>query len=580
MKSFILIFCIFEIINGINIRANNPIISFINLKNRSTTIYGLNSKYESVIQLPSKKMTYYQIDAGKSGKYTITKGSSVQVNKEGTITPRNVTWYWYGGIGYSTPQQGKTPDRVEKTFYPGISEVTAKVEDKSFVITVTVIEYGEEYAENIFDSYIKANVTNKKTVLEKFKSITAFPAQFPYNYRYQSYIDMVILKGGDCWASSNTIQHLCEKVGIKSHVRFAARDPNSGSGHRNVAALIDGKIYIGEAGYGQETPNRPYSVTEKNIGFFYRTSGKEITIYQYDGYDVDINVPSTIDNKTVIGFLYNCFYIGENWSGIKIQRISLPDSVTSLGTETFNNLKNLLEVNIPVNITELDLNVFKGCNNLKKINIAEKNTKFSSDYGVLFNKDKTNLIRCPPGKSGIYTAPSALKTVEDYSFNNTKDIEVVKFRNNVSYIGNYAFMNSNVKEIYFFGDPPKFGEKPFPDLNITFYYPENNNNWKSVNLLNLGLKDSRIVTWIPKLEENIDEVIEIDYSEENEENGQNEQNQEKKTSEKKSFAILAVVTIFIVLIIAIISFIICRKLRSKNSESINSLDGALVSNHY
>ena len=203
---------------------------------------------------------------------------------------------------------------------------------------------------------------------------------------------MVILKGGDCQASSNTIQHLCEKVGIKSHVRYAARDPNSGSGHRNVAALIDGKIYIGEAGYGQETPNRPYSVTEKNIGFFYRTSGKEITIYQYDGYDVDINVPSTIDNKTVIGFLYNCFYIGENWSGIKIQRISLPDSVTSLGTETFNNLKNLLEVNIPVNITELDLNVFKGCNNLKKINIAEKNTKFSSDYGVLFNKDKTNLI--------------------------------------------------------------------------------------------------------------------------------------------------------------------------------------------
>ena len=95
MKSFILIFCFFEIINGINIRANKPFVSFINLKNRSTTIYGLNSKYESEIQLPSKKATYYQIDAGSSGKYTITKGNYVQVNKQGTITPRNVTWYWY-----------------------------------------------------------------------------------------------------------------------------------------------------------------------------------------------------------------------------------------------------------------------------------------------------------------------------------------------------------------------------------------------------------------------------------------------------------------------------------------------------
>ena len=173
-----------------------------------------------------------------------------------------------------------------------------------------------------------------------------------------------------------------------------------------------------------------------------------------------------------------------------------------------------------------------------------------------------------------------MKTVEDYSFNNTKNIEVVKFRSNVSYIGNYAFMNSNIKKIYFFGDPPKFGERPFPDLNITFYYPENNKNWKSDNLLNLGLKDSRIFTWVPKLEENIDEVIEIDYSEENEENGQNGQKEENKPPKEKSFAIIATIIIFIVLIIVIISFIILRKLRSKNSENINSIDGALLSNHY
>ena len=379
MKSFTLIFCILGIINGINIRAKKPFVSFINTKSRSITIYGLNSKYESAIQIPSNKIKFYQIDAGSSGKYRIIKGNSITVNNQGTITPYNITWYWYGGMGYSSPQIGKNPDRVETTFYPGISEVNATAEGKSFIITVTVKEYGEEYAENIIDSYIKSNVTIKKTKLEKFKSITAFPAQFPYNYRYQSYIDMVILKGGDCWASANTIQHFCEKIGIKSHIRYAANDAGSGSGHRNVAALIDGKIYIGEAGYGYETPNRPYSVTEKNIGFFYKTSGNGIVIYQYDGYDEYINVPSTIDNKTVIGFIYNCFSIGESWSGIKIKKISLPDSVNFVGTETFNNLINLLEVNIPVNVTELDLFVFKGCDNLKKININEQNSKYSSD---------------------------------------------------------------------------------------------------------------------------------------------------------------------------------------------------------
>ena len=149
---------------------------------------------------------------------------------------------------------------------------------------------------------------------------------------------------------------------------------------------------------------------------------------------------------------------------------------------------------------------------------------------------------------------------------------MVKFRDNVSYIGSYAFLYSNVKEIYFFGDPPKFGEKPFQDLNITFYYPENNRNWNSLDLSTLGLKDSKIGTWFPIVEENVDEVIEGD-----EENEQNEQKQEDKSPKKKSNAVvIVVVVIFISLIICIISFIIFRKLRKKNSENINSVSGALL----
>ena len=77
--------------------------------------------------------------------------------------------------------------------------------------------------ENILNDYIKSNVTNKDT-LEKFRAITAFPARYPYNGAYYDYIDMVVFEGADCWGSSRLIQHLCEKVGIKSHVRFAARD--------------------------------------------------------------------------------------------------------------------------------------------------------------------------------------------------------------------------------------------------------------------------------------------------------------------------------------------------------------------
>lgn len=61
------------------------------------------------------------------------------------------------------------------------------------------------------------------------------------------------------------MQHFCEKLGIKSHVRFAARDPLSGSGHRNVAALIDKKIYIDEAGYGYYYANKPWKDEQQKM---------------------------------------------------------------------------------------------------------------------------------------------------------------------------------------------------------------------------------------------------------------------------------------------------------------------------
>ena len=91
-------------------------------------------------------------------------------------------------------------------------------------------------------------------------------------------------------------------------------------GYLNVAVLIDDKIFFGDAGYYSISPNRGYSVTELNIGYSYRNSGKGIIIYQYDGYDEDKKVPSTIDGKNVLGFDKRCFVICENRVGTKIKK--------------------------------------------------------------------------------------------------------------------------------------------------------------------------------------------------------------------------------------------------------------------
>ena len=136
--------------------------------------------------------------------------------------------YWYGNIAFSVPDPSKTPTQITTSFKYGTSIVSVTSGTETYKITVTVKNYATEYAENKIAQYILKNVTVKTDQFEKLKAITAYPASFAYNYLYQSYVDMVIFGGGDCWASSNLIQYINEKVGIKSHIRYAANDGGAG----------------------------------------------------------------------------------------------------------------------------------------------------------------------------------------------------------------------------------------------------------------------------------------------------------------------------------------------------------------
>ncbi len=476
---------------------NNEMKKFIS--NVNIELYTLESTYTKKINIPSDRYQYYKIDSGSNAKYKISSGKSVTVTSDGIIYPKNTTWYWYGGMGYSSPISGKEPTSISTDYTLGTSVVTAIIGGQEYKITVTVKDYASEYVEAKFDSYINTNVTNKVTQLDQLRSITAFPAQFPYSASYSGYTSMAIFEAGDCWASASTIKHLCDKVGIIAHVRFAANDGGSGSGHRNVVALIGGKIYICEAGYGYNRPNRPYYVNEEIMG--YSTTSKKygdktgLVIYQYDGYLQEIDVPSVINGKEVIGLEKLVFY---NGPGKTATKITIPETIKFLGNSVFNSLPNITEVEIPKNVESIGLYVFAGSNNISKIEVDSDNQFLTSKKNILYNKNKTTIINYPPGKvEEKYEGLSSLERFENYSFYYTKNVSAVVVPKSVKYIGEGAFGDSNIKEIYFAGDPPILGEFIFHGLNVTIYYPEDNEKWKSFIGQNYTAKVTRWVTWDP-----------------------------------------------------------------------------------
>lgn len=463
---------------------------------KTIDLFTIDSTYKDVLQIPKDRLTIYQIPEGTTGKYRVTSGNTVLVNSFGTISPANTTWYWYGNMGTTSPQPNKTPTQIQIEYRLGTSVVSATIGDKVYKITVNVKDYADEYVENKLNDYIKKNVTIQKTQLDKLKSITAYPAQFPYNYRYSGYKSMVIFGGGDCWASASTINYLCQKVGIKSHVRFAANDVGSGSGHRNVAALIDGKIYVAEAGYGYDRPNRPYHVSLLNVGYSIKSTKDGVIIYQYDGYDVNIKVPSSIDGKTVIGLDSPVFRNGPD-SGRNIKSIAVPDTIQTIGNSVFNSLPNIATITIPKNVSKIGLYVFAGSDNLATINVNSSNKYFVSNNGILYNKAKTEIIGFPPGKKANYTGLSTLKTIGNYSFYYAKNIQKVTIPKGVTIIGEGAFGTSSIKEIYFAGDPPSFGQFCFHSLNVSIYYPKGNSKWKVDSIDKYNAKEIRWIQWTP-----------------------------------------------------------------------------------
>ena len=114
--------------------------------------------------------------------------------------------------------------------------------------------------------------------------------------------------------------------------------------------------------------------------------------------------------------------------------------VTSIGWRAFWYCSSLTSITIPNSVTSIDDWAFNGCEKLTQINVDTANTVYSSENGVLFNKEKTELIRYPEGKADTsYSIPSSVTNIGDRAFEDCSSLTSVTIPNSVTSIGNDAF---------------------------------------------------------------------------------------------------------------------------------------------
>ena len=226
----------------------------------------------------------------------------------------------------------------------------------------------------------------------------------------------------------------------------------SASGALTIPSTIDGKkvTSIGKKAFEHcrkltniTIPNSVTSIGED--AFAYCSSLTNITIpnsvtsieeYAFDSCIslTNITIP---DSVTSIG---RCAF----WNCNMLTSITIPDGVTSIGEDAFAYCSSLTSITIPGNVTSIDSCAFLGCRSLTSINVSNNNKNYSTIDGILFNKDKTEIITYPAKKKETsYDIPNSVTSIGNGTFAYCSSLTNIIIPNSVTSIGRYTFEDCN-----------------------------------------------------------------------------------------------------------------------------------------
>ena len=140
-------------------------------------------------------------------------------------------------------------------------------------------------------------------------------------------------------------------------------------------------------------------------------------------------------------------YVGNSafYGCTSLKSVTIPESVTYIGGYAFAECYSLKYADIPANVTGIGTSPFYNCRSLENINTDEANKWYTTVDGVLYDKDKTELINYPAGKKdSSYVIPEGIRTIREKAFYGCLNLCELTIPDSVTEIESGAFECSSL----------------------------------------------------------------------------------------------------------------------------------------
>lgn len=129
----------------------------------------------------------------------------------------------------------------------------------------------------------------------------------------------------------------------------------------------------------------------------------------------------------------------------KLKSVDLPSSITSIYDYAFRNCVSLTKIKIPKNVKSIRNNAFQNAGTA--FSVDSSNKTFSSEDGVLYNAQKTTLLKFPAYKSGNYKTLDTVTTISSAAFKYCQKLNKVTISEGIKTINKNCFNHSSIKEL-------------------------------------------------------------------------------------------------------------------------------------